>query len=125
MAAMRAVGNGHQLPPHAHVREEPSEYLIQLDVSDFTENELLIEALGPQLTVRGDRLETMEDHGEAFGTLRRTGIKCALTRPAKVMFSDNDPVWRVCRLTRITLLSSFDSCTRLSVAASGGWAPGA
>jgi HSP20 family molecular chaperone IbpA len=66
MAAMRAVGNGHQLPPHAHVREEPSEYLIQLDVSDFTESELAIEALGPQLTVRGDQQETTEDHGEAF-----------------------------------------------------------
>lgn len=66
MAAMRAVGNGHQLPPHAHVREKPGEYLIQLDVSDFTESELAIEALGPQLTVRGDQLETTEDHGEAF-----------------------------------------------------------
>jgi HSP20 family molecular chaperone IbpA len=66
MAAMRAVGNGHQLPPHAHVREEPGEYLIELDVSDFTESELAIEALGPQLTVRGDQLETTEDHGEAF-----------------------------------------------------------
>ncbi len=66
MAAMRTVGNGHQLPPHAHVREEPGEYLIQLDVSDFTENELTIEALGPQLTVRGDQQETTEDHGEAF-----------------------------------------------------------
>jgi HSP20 family protein len=63
---MRAVGNGHQLPSHAHLREAPGEYLIQLDVSDFTENELAIEALGPQLTVRGDQLETTEDHGEAF-----------------------------------------------------------
>jgi HSP20 family molecular chaperone IbpA len=66
MAAMRAVGNGHQLPPHAHVREESGEYLIELDVSDFTESELAIEALGPQLTVRGDQLETTEDDGKAF-----------------------------------------------------------
>jgi HSP20 family molecular chaperone IbpA len=66
MAAMRAVGNGHQLPPHACVREQPGEYLIQLDVSDFTESELEMEALGPQLTVRGDQRETTEDHGEAF-----------------------------------------------------------
>jgi HSP20 family molecular chaperone IbpA len=66
MAAMRAVGNGHQLPPHAHVREESDEYLIELDVSDFTESELAIEALGPQLTVRGDQLETMEDDRKAF-----------------------------------------------------------
>jgi HSP20 family molecular chaperone IbpA len=66
MAFMRTVGNGHQLPPHAHVREEPGQYLIQLDVSDFTEKELTIEALGPRLTVRGDQRETTDDHGEAF-----------------------------------------------------------
>ena len=44
MAAMRAVGNGHQLPAHANVREDSGEYLIELDVSDFTESELTIEA---------------------------------------------------------------------------------
>jgi HSP20 family molecular chaperone IbpA len=66
MAAMRAVGNSHRLPAHANVREDPCEYLIELDVSDFTENELAVEALGAQLTVRGDQQETMEDHGEAF-----------------------------------------------------------
>ena len=66
MAAMKAVGHGHQLPPHAHVHEEHGEYLIELDVSDFTESELAIEARGPQLTVRGDQLETTEDDGRAF-----------------------------------------------------------
>jgi HSP20 family molecular chaperone IbpA len=66
MTAMRAVGNGHQLPPHASVREEPGEYVILLDVSDFTERELKVEALGPRLTVRGDQLETSEDGGKAF-----------------------------------------------------------
>lgn len=66
MAAMRAVGAGHILPPHASVREDPSEYLIQLDVSDFTENELTVERVGPRLTVRGDQQETAEDKGEAF-----------------------------------------------------------
>ena len=40
MAAMRAVGNGHKLPPHARVREAEGEYMIKLDVSDFTEREL-------------------------------------------------------------------------------------
>ncbi len=66
MAAMRAVGNGHKLPPHARVREADGDYLIELDVSDFTERELSIEALGPRLTVRGDQLETAEDDGMPF-----------------------------------------------------------
>ena len=66
MAAMRAVGIGHQLPRHARVREVPGEYLIELDVPDFTESELAIEALGPLLTVRGDQLETTDDDGKAF-----------------------------------------------------------
>lgn len=66
MAAMRAVGNGHQFPAHAKVREDACEYLIQLDVSDFTESELSVEAFGPRLTVRGDQLEIAEDDGKAF-----------------------------------------------------------
>jgi hypothetical protein len=32
MAVMRAVGNGHKLSLHAHVREDPGAYLIELDV---------------------------------------------------------------------------------------------
>ncbi len=66
MAVMRAVGNGHRLPTHAHVREEPGTYVIALDVADFAESELSVEALGPQVTVRGDQLETIEDDGKAF-----------------------------------------------------------
>jgi len=66
MAAMRAVGNGHQLPAHANVRESAGEYLIELDVADFSESELSVEALGPRLIVRGDQRETVEDDGKAF-----------------------------------------------------------
>jgi HSP20 family molecular chaperone IbpA len=66
MAAMRTVGTSHLLPPHAHVREQDGEYLIELDVSDFTEPELTIELLGRALTVRGDQLETGDDEGRAF-----------------------------------------------------------
>lgn len=66
MAVMRAVGNGHRLPTHAHVREEAGAYVITLDVADFTESELSVEALGPQVTVRGDQLETAEDSGNVF-----------------------------------------------------------
>jgi HSP20 family molecular chaperone IbpA len=66
MAAMRVVGTGHKLPAHANVREESGEYLIELDVADFTESEITVEACGPQLMVRGDQLETGEDDGKPF-----------------------------------------------------------
>lgn len=66
MAAMRMVGNGHQLPPHARVCEAPNEYLIELDVSDFTQPELGLELLGAVLTVHGDQLEDEADEGAAF-----------------------------------------------------------
>jgi len=65
MAAMRAVGNGHQLP-HANVRELPNEYVVELDVSDFTESELSVEALGLTVTVRADQRDVAEDEGKAF-----------------------------------------------------------
>jgi HSP20 family molecular chaperone IbpA len=66
MTAMRMVGNGHLLPPHAHVRETAEEYVVELDVSDFTESEIQVEIVGPEVTVRGDQLETKEDEGLAF-----------------------------------------------------------
>lgn len=66
MAAMRAVGDGHQLPAHANVREEPSRYVIELDVADFTEGELTVEATGPRLTVCGDQVESAGDNGKPF-----------------------------------------------------------
>jgi HSP20 family molecular chaperone IbpA len=66
MVSMRTVGNGHQLPAHANVRERPGEYLIELDVSDFTEAELTAEILGRRLTVRGDHTETADDDAKPF-----------------------------------------------------------
>ena len=66
MAAMRAVGTGHRLPARAKVREDSREYLIELDVSNFLESELTVEALGPVVTVRGDQVATNEDEGLAF-----------------------------------------------------------
>lgn len=42
MAAMRAVGR-RSLPPQPSVREESDEYLIELDVSDFAQNELTVD----------------------------------------------------------------------------------
>lgn len=66
MAVMRSHGNGRRLPSHANVREDASEYVVKLDVSDFTETELTVETLGPVVTVRGDQLETGGDEGRAF-----------------------------------------------------------
>lgn len=66
MPVMRTVGAGHQPPAHARVREEPAVYVIELDVSEFTEDELSVEALGPQVTVRGDQRERPQDAVEPF-----------------------------------------------------------
>jgi HSP20 family molecular chaperone IbpA len=66
MPAMRAVGAGHQLSPRAQVRRDAKEYVIRLDVSDFTEQELSIETVGPCVTVRGDQAETAADDGKPF-----------------------------------------------------------
>ena len=65
MAVMRAVGY-HPLPPHARVRETEEEYVIELDVADFTGAELTVEALGPVITVRGEQIETEADTGRPF-----------------------------------------------------------
>ena len=66
MAVMRAVGNGHRPPAHAHVREEADTYVITLDVAAFAESELSVEVIGSRVTVRGDQLETIEANGKAF-----------------------------------------------------------
>ena len=66
MAAMRTVGYRLQLPAHARVRETSEEYVVELDVSDFTRSELSVEALGPQVTIRGDQVEGRADEGKAF-----------------------------------------------------------
>lgn len=65
MAAMRAVGY-HQLPRDARVLEQELEYAIELDVAEFAENELTVEALGPLLTVRGEQASTAGDEGKPF-----------------------------------------------------------
>lgn len=65
MAVMRAVGY-HPLPPHARVRATESEYIVQLDVADFTHAELSVEAIGPVIVVRGEQIETEADAGQPF-----------------------------------------------------------
>ena len=66
MAVMRIVGDARSLPAHARVIERPDQYIIELDVSDFTESELAVEALGPCLTVSGEQRRTDESDGLAF-----------------------------------------------------------
>ncbi len=66
MPAMRVVGTGHQLSERARVRRDPDAYVIELDVSDFRDDELSIEALGLCITVRGDQRELPGDEGKAF-----------------------------------------------------------
>ena len=66
MAAMRAVGDGHRLPAHANVREDDLEYVIELDVSDFLESELVIDVVGPRVTVRGNQAEEQNDDAVAL-----------------------------------------------------------
>ena len=65
MAVMRAVGY-HPLPPHARVRATEAEYVVELDVADFTGAELTVEALGPVVTVLGEQIETEADAGQPF-----------------------------------------------------------
>lgn len=66
MVAMRAVGNGHRMPLHAHVHEEADRYLIRLDLPEFKEDELEIELLGLRLTVRAEQVQTVEDERQPF-----------------------------------------------------------
>jgi HSP20 family molecular chaperone IbpA len=62
---MQAVGY-HQLPPHARVRENALEYVVELDVADFTQAELQVQILGHLVTVRGNQTELPSDEGKAF-----------------------------------------------------------
>jgi HSP20 family molecular chaperone IbpA len=66
MTAMHAVGTGHRLRPHTNVRDDGHAYVIQLDVADFAESELAVEAFGPRLTVRGDQFEKPGDDSTPF-----------------------------------------------------------
>jgi HSP20 family molecular chaperone IbpA len=65
VAAMRAVGY-HQLPRDARIVEHELEYTIELDVAEFNEEELTVEALGPVLTLRGDQADAPGDEGKPF-----------------------------------------------------------
>jgi HSP20 family molecular chaperone IbpA len=71
MAVMRSAGDGRRLLPHAHVREDRDAYVVTLDVSDFTESELAVEALGPTLTVRGAQEDIPDEVSTPFRVRER------------------------------------------------------
>ena len=66
MASMRVVGVGHRLPAHANVRDDESEYVIELDVSDFLEGELTVDLVGPQVIVHGKQVQEQYEDTVAF-----------------------------------------------------------
>jgi HSP20 family protein len=66
MTTVDVHAGGRPLPPHAHVREDATEYLVELDVSDFTERELTIELLGRHVTVRGEQLRPEGEETQPF-----------------------------------------------------------
>jgi HSP20 family molecular chaperone IbpA len=70
MSAMPMIGPRRELPPHASVSEEPAEYLIELDVSDFALGDLTVEVVGSRLVVRGEQLGD-EDAGKPFALEER------------------------------------------------------
>ena len=66
MGVMRAVGTGHRPPANAKVRANAREYVVELDVSDFLENELDVELVGTRITVRGYQSQDPGDDGVPF-----------------------------------------------------------
>ena len=55
MGAVEALDADHRLPRRFAMREEAAEYVVELDVSDFTREQLSVDAVGHRVTVRGDR----------------------------------------------------------------------
>ena len=55
MTAPAETGIRVPLPPHAHLSEETTEYVITLDVSDFTEREVSVDVIARRVVVRGDQ----------------------------------------------------------------------
>ncbi|HZO63133.1 MAG TPA: Hsp20/alpha crystallin family protein [Gaiellaceae bacterium] len=48
------------------MHEQPCEYVVQFDVSEFAKSELTVEATGRRVTVRGDQQTTGSDEGQPF-----------------------------------------------------------
>jgi HSP20 family molecular chaperone IbpA len=66
MIPLHAVGARPKPPAGASLYETPAEYVVRLDVGDFREEELSVEALGPRVTVRADQIEEADDARTPF-----------------------------------------------------------
>ena len=60
MTAPGETGIRVSLPPHAHLTEETTEYVITLDVSDFTEREVSVDVIARRVVVRGEQTRVAE-----------------------------------------------------------------
>lgn len=61
MTSLEAVAGSRPSSRRLSVREAPAEYVIALDVADFTQHELTVEATGPLIAVTGESLESDDD----------------------------------------------------------------
>ena len=66
LGVMRFAGDVRRLPAHANIEEHDTEYVVHLDVADFTELELTVELVGRTIVVQGDQLETEARADETF-----------------------------------------------------------
>jgi HSP20 family molecular chaperone IbpA len=63
---MSTTGAGRRLPPHAQLREEGTRYVVELDVSDFTQSEVRVELDGPRVCISADQIEPSGEAEEPF-----------------------------------------------------------
>lgn len=66
MTAMKTAGRAHSFPPHADVVETSDHYLVELDVSDFAQEELQVGIDGDRVTIVGDQRNGIDVDEPAF-----------------------------------------------------------
>jgi HSP20 family molecular chaperone IbpA len=71
MAVMQTAGRARTLPPSATVTESETEYVVELDVSDFALSELSVRLEGDEVTVVGEQRESGEDADAPFRLCER------------------------------------------------------
>jgi len=71
MTAMKTAGRAHTFPSQASVVETVDHYLVELDVSDFVQEELRVELDGDRVTVVGDQRLGFDGGEPAFRLCER------------------------------------------------------
>ena len=74
MATMEADHPVLTLPPHANLIEDPTKFVIELDLSDFALSELHVTLHGRFLTVVGEREPTNGQPFSVHGRPRANGF---------------------------------------------------